>query len=152
LQAQTGEEDQPMAGTKAGRGLAGLVLGVVGGVVAAALLAPKRRTETADRRRPSTEAADAVLEVMRTAVHAARWVQARLTPQAGLPPDERISAYIRSELEHRGIWTPRLDVTTVDGMVFLRGRESDTVRAETIVGIARDAPGVVDVVDEIRRE
>ena len=67
-------------------------------------------------------------------------------------PDERISAHIRSELERRGIWTPRVDVTTVDGMVFLRGRESDSIRAETIVGIVRDVPGVIDVVDEIRRE
>jgi osmotically-inducible protein OsmY len=131
----------------------GLVLGVVGGVVAALLLAPKRRTETGNGNRPGTDAADAVLEVVRAAVHAAQWVQARLTAtQTGLQPDERISAQIRSELERRGIWTPRIDVTTVDGMVFLRGREGDSVRAETIVGIARDVPGALDVVDEIRRE
>lgn len=142
-----------MAGPRTGRGLMGLVLGAAGGVVAAVLLAPKRRTETADPRRPSTEAADAVLEVVRTGVHAAQWVAARLTAtRTGLPPDERVSAQIRSELERRGIWTPRIDVTTVDGMVFLRGRESDSVRAETIVGIAREVPGAIDVVDEIRRE
>jgi osmotically-inducible protein OsmY len=131
----------------------GLVMGVAGGVVAAILLAPRKRTEAPDPHRASTEAADAVLELARTAVHGARWVGSLLSvTQTGLPPDERISTQIRSELERRGIWTPRLDVTTVDGMVFLRGRESDSVRAETIVGIAREVQGVIDVVDEIRRE
>ena len=82
-----------------------------------------------------------------------RWVVDRLTPtQSGLLPDERLSFQIRSELERRGIWTPRLDVTTVDGAVFLRGSESEHVRAETIVSIAREVPGIIDVVDEIRRE
>jgi osmotically-inducible protein OsmY len=135
-----------------GRGFMGLVLGVVSGIVAAILLAPKRRTD-GNRLRKSTEAADALLEVARTAVHAARWVGERLTiPQDGLPPDERVSAHVRAELETRGIWTPRLDITTVDGTVLLRGRESDAIRAETIVGIVRGVPGVEDVVDEIRRE
>jgi osmotically-inducible protein OsmY len=137
---------------RTGRGFMGVILGVVGGIVAAVLLAPKRRTD-GGRRRKSTEAADAVLEVARTAVHAVRWVRERLTiPQNGLPPDERVSAQVRAELELRGIWTPRLDVTTVDGTVFLRGRESDSIRAETILSIVRDVSGVEDVVDEIRRE
>jgi osmotically-inducible protein OsmY len=130
-----------------------LVVGVAGGIVAALLLAPKRRTERADGHRPTTDAADAALEVARVAVHGARWIVNRLTPtQGGLLPDERLSVHIRSELERRGIWTPRLDVSTVDGAVFLRGRENDHVRAETIVSIAREVPGVIDVVDEIRRE
>jgi hypothetical protein len=130
----------------------GFVLGVVSGIAASILLAPKRHSDVG-RRRKSTEAADALLEVARTAAHAGRWVQDRLSAtQPGLPPDERISAQIRAELERRGIWTPRLDVTTVDGTVFLRGRESDSIRAETIVGIVRDVVGVEDVVDEIRRE
>jgi len=138
---------------RTGRGLTGLVLGVAGGIVAALLLAPKRRTEAGGGRRPSTEAADAVLGVARAAVHAMQWVQQRLTTtQTGLSPDERVSAQIRTALERRGIWAPRLDVTTVDGTVFLRGRESDSIRAETIVGIVRNVPGVDDVVDEIRRE
>ena len=142
-----------MPRTRTGRGLMGLVVGVAGGIVAALLLAPKRRTENTDGHRPTTDAAHAVLEVARAAVHGARWVVERLTPtQSGLLPDERLSLQIRSELERRGIWTPRLDVTTVDGAVFLRGRESDHVRAETIVSIAREVPGIIDVVDEIRRE
>ena len=137
---------------RTGRGFVGLVLGVTGGIVAAVLLAPKRRTDIG-RRRKSTEAADVLLEVARAAVHAGRWVQDRLSAtQPGLPPDERISSQIRSELERRGIWAPRLDITTVDGTVFLRGRESDAIRAETIVGIVREAAGVADGVDEIRRE
>jgi osmotically-inducible protein OsmY len=140
-----------MAGT--GRRLMGVVVGVAGGIVAALLLAPKRRTESTNGHRPTTEAADAVLEAARAAVHAARWVQERFTPsQTGLPPDERLSAQIRQELERGGIWTPRLDITTVDGTVFLRGHESDAVRAETIASIVREVPGVVDVMDEVRRE
>ena len=142
-----------MGGSKAGRGLVGVLLGVAGGLAAALLLAPKRRAEPGEARRPSTEAADAILEVGRRAVHIARWAQDRLSAsQPGLAPDERVSAQVKTELERRGIWTPRLDVTTVDGMVFLRGRESDHVRAETIITIARDIPGAIDVVDEIRRE
>jgi osmotically-inducible protein OsmY len=137
---------------RTGRGFMGLILGVVGGIVAAVLLAPKRHSEVG-RRRKSTEAADALLEVARAAAHAGQWVQNRLLEtQLELPPDERMSAQIRSELERRGIWTPRLDVTTVDGTVFLRGRESDSIRAETIVRIVREVAGVTDVVDEIRRE
>jgi len=132
----------------------GLVFGVASGIVAAALLAPKRRTASPGAHRPSTEAADALLEIARGAVQAGRWVSQRVTTatQSDLEPDERLTVQIRSELERRGIWSPRLDVTTVDGTVFLRGREADSVRAETIVGIARDVPGAIDVVDEIRRE
>jgi len=63
-----------------------------------------------------------------------------------------VSLRIRGELERRGIWTPRLDVTTVDGTAFLRGREADPGRVETIVNVARTVPGVLGVVDEIRRE
>ncbi len=142
-----------MAGSGARRGLMGLVFGIASGVVAAALLAPKRRAESPGQHRPSTEAADVLLEIARAGAHALRWVSQKVTAtQSDLQPDERVSAQIRSELGRRGIWSPRVDVTTVDGMVFLRGREADSVRAETIVGIAREVPGAIDVVDEIRRE
>lgn len=138
--------------SSAGRGLMGLVLGVAGGIVAAVFLAPKRRTEAVGARHPSTEAADAVLAVARFAAHAVQWMRERFTPgETGLPPDERVSAQIRSELERRGIWTPRLDVTTVDGTVFLRGRESDSIRVETILSIVREVVGAENVMDEIRR-
>jgi osmotically-inducible protein OsmY len=42
-----------------------------------------------------------------------------------------------------------VDVNTQDGRVFLNGRASSDAHRELITGIARQVPGVVDVVDEI---
>jgi osmotically-inducible protein OsmY len=67
-------------------------------------------------------------------------------------PDEKITDQVRTELERQGKASPRVDVTTVDGVVYLRGREPDAVRADGIVAVAHDIPGVTDVIDEIKRE
>lgn len=142
-----------MAGSL-GRRISGLMIGLAGGIVAAVLLAPKRRGDTTRGRRTAA-AADALLDAGRAALHMGQWVWRRASPArdfSGLPPDERVSLRIRGELERRGIWTPRLDVTTVDGTAYLRGREADPGRVETIVSVARTVPGVLGVVDEIRRE
>jgi osmotically-inducible protein OsmY len=74
------------------------------------------------------------------------------TGSEGLLPDERLTLQIRDELEGLSLWTPRLDVTTVDGTVYLRGRDSNPERAEAVVHTIRGLEGVQDVVDEIRRE
>jgi|SRR4051794_35638439 len=132
---------------------ASLAFGVASHIATALLLAPRRRGAWRRTHKPSTQAGDFLLEIARAGVHAGHWMAARATAtQSDLPPDERLSQHIRTELEHRGIWSPRVDVTAVDGTVFLRGREADSIRADTIAGIARRVPGVVDVVDDIRRE
>lgn len=147
------QEANAMAGA-ARDGLAGLVVGIAGGVVAAILLAPKRRRDGSASRR-SAVVADAVLDLAHVAAEGGRslwgWVNSA-QPASGLLPDERLTLHVRSELEGRGIWTSRLDVTTVDGTVYLRGRETDPARVETIVAMVHEVPGVTEVVDEIHRE
>jgi osmotically-inducible protein OsmY len=131
----------------------GLIVGVAGGALAAILLAPRRKNGAGSRR--SAAVADAVLDFAHVAAEGGRsvlgWVSS-VQPSSGLLPDERLTLRIRSELEDRGIWTTRLDVTTVDGTVYLRGREPDPARVDTIVGMVRAVPGVTEVIDEIHRE
>ena len=135
-------------------GLLGLIVGVVGGVAAAVLLAPRRQrgAATSDTGKP---ASDTVLDLGERTIEGVQSLWRGISQaqsRSGLMPDERISLRIKSEMDRRGIWNPRLDVTTVDGTVYLRGREADGARVETIVSLAREVPGVADVIDEIRRE
>ena len=135
------------------RRISGVMIGIAGGIVAAVLLAPKRRDQTTQGRRTAA-AADAVLDAGRATTRMGQWLwrrTSRVRDFSGPPRDERVSLRIRGELERQGIWTPRLDVTTVDGTAYLRGREADPGRVETIVRVARSVPGVLGVVDEIRR-
>lgn len=132
-------------------GLTGLVVGIAGGIVAAILLAPKRRKGGSSPR--SAVVADAVLDLAHVTAESGRslwgWVSSA-HPASGLLPDERLTLHIRSELEDHGIWSSRLDVTTVDGTVYLRGRETDPARLETVISMVRAVPGVTEVVDETR--
>ncbi len=145
-------------------GLFGLVVGIIGGIVAAILLAPKRRDESDSA--PSVAPAGAGsrllesaisggLDLLEAAVEGYERVRERVATVAessGVMPDERLTGRIQDELESRGVWSHRLDVTTIDGVVYLRGRESDSARVDTIVGIAERMPGVASVVDEIKRD
>jgi osmotically-inducible protein OsmY len=70
----------------------------------------------------------------------------------GVMPDERLTLRIRDELEGLALWSPRVDVTTIDGTVYVRGREPDAARADAILHTIRGLDGVVEVVDELRRE
>ncbi|MBM2810432.1 MAG: hypothetical protein HW416_1191 [Chloroflexi bacterium] len=136
------------------KGIVGLLVGVAGGAVAAMLLAPKRR-QSAAVSESSKAASDVMLDLGERTIEGVQSLWRGITAAqstAGLMPDERISLRIRSEMDRRGIWNPHLDVTTVDGTVYLRGRESDSARVDTIVSLVRQAPGVSEVVDEIRRE
>lgn len=77
-------------------------------------------------------------------------VGARQRP--GLMPDEQLTDWLRAEYRRLGVQAPFVDITTVDGVVFLRGRESDSVRVDTMVSVARSAPGFREVVDEVKRD
>ncbi len=147
-------------------GLVGLAVGIIGGVIAAILLAPKRREQTDESTDGALVAASAgsrvlealissALDLLEASVEGYERVLERIaaaTESTGMMPDERVTARIHDELEARGIRSSRLDVTTVDGVVYLRGREPDGARIDTIVGIAEQVPGVTSVVDEIKRE
>jgi osmotically-inducible protein OsmY len=116
-------------------------------------LAPKRRGDTLHGGR-SAAVADAALDASRAAQRTLQWIwsyASRSRDLTDIAPDERAALRIRAELERRGIWAPRLDVTLIDGTAYLRGREADPGRAETIVNVAHTVPGVFHVVDEIRR-
>lgn len=67
-------------------------------------------------------------------------------------PDEQLTDWLRAEYRRLGVNASRVDITTVDGVVYLRGRETDSVQVDTLVSLARSAPGSRDVVDEIKRE
>jgi osmotically-inducible protein OsmY len=136
-------------------------VGILGGIAAAILLAPKRR-EGAPAGAPSSVSSRVLettisggLDVLEAAVEGFERVRERIAATAessGLLPDERLTSRIKGEIESRGIWTSRLDITTVDGVVYLRGREADATRVDTIVGIIEETPGVLNVVDEVHRE
>ncbi|HZT09131.1 MAG TPA: BON domain-containing protein [Chloroflexota bacterium] len=122
-------------------GIIGLVLGVSGGIVAGLLLAPRRqRSSQTGTEFGSDQASANVLSRLRG------------DTGTGLLPDEQITLRVKRELEQRGQVAPRVDVTTVDRVVYLRGKEPDPIRADAIVAIAHDVSGVADVIDEIRRE
>ena len=127
-------------------GFIGLVVGVAGGIVAGILLAPKRRGASEGN----------VITLENTAQTSISTLPSRLTGLVrgvgGVMPDERISEQIRSELARRGNPAPNVDITTVDGVVYLRGREPDAIKADGIVAVAHDTRGVVDVIDEVKRE
>lgn len=131
-------------------GLLGLAVGLGTGIAAAVLLAPKRRTGSSR----AAGAADCVLDLARGVLD---WTQAVLRNinaggrASGLLPDERVTLRVQSELERRGIWNPALNVTTIGGTVYLRGREIDPVRATTVLRAVSEVSGVADVVDELRR-
>ena len=134
-------------------GLIGVALGLGTGIAAALLLAPKRRRPGSGL--TAASAADAMLDSARGLFDCARsfWRTMRDAESArGLLPDERLTLRVRSDLERRAIWGPWLNLTTIDGAVYVRGRETDPTRAETVLRAVREVPGVVEVVDELRRE
>jgi hypothetical protein len=119
-------------------GFVGLLVGIGAGVLAGILLRPRQRhpqSELASRGTPFESRGARGGEI-----------------GSGLMPDERISLQVKAEVERLGLSMSRLDVTTVDGTVYLRGREPNSEHVETIISLAREVPGVSAVVDEIRRE
>ncbi|MBX5492908.1 MAG: BON domain-containing protein [Chloroflexi bacterium] len=114
------------------RWLYGFALGLLGGFALGALLLPRRAAQPCGL---------------------LRWLGLRGAGQdsrSGLMPDERITRAVRERLAARGLDTPRLDVTTVDNVVYLRGRVGSSDERAAVVGVARETPGVARVVDELK--
>ncbi|HEY3117358.1 MAG TPA: BON domain-containing protein [Chloroflexota bacterium] len=70
----------------------------------------------------------------------------------GVMADEQLTDWLRAECRRLGVDASRVDITTVDGVVYLRGRETDSPLVDTLVSLARSAPGSRDVIDEVKRE
>ena len=121
------------------QGLLGLAIGVAGGILAGVVLAPKRKP-ISEGNLPAESGTGLAGDLL-----------SRLGGGRGLLPDERITERLRSELERKGSGS-RVDVTTVDGIVYLRGKEPDPIKADEAVAAAYAISGVRDVIDEIRRE
>jgi hypothetical protein len=132
-------------------GLVGLGVGVATGMAAGILLAPRGRKRSgsslgADVMDAVRDAAQISADVMQSFRHGGTGYS------GGVMPDERLTLRIRDELEGLALWSPRIDVTTIDGTVYVRGREPDAARADAIFHTIRGLDGVTDVVDELRRE
>jgi BON domain len=68
----------------------------------------------------------------------------------GLLADDRLTRAARGRIQERGIDDLRVDVTTVDGVMYLRGRPRTARDAAAIVDVAETTPGVERVVNELK--
>jgi hypothetical protein len=118
-------------------GLVGLGIGIAGGILAGILLSSKNRSDS--ELDPAWVGGSA----------GGSWPRGE---GSGLLPDEQITVKLKSDLQRRGNLGAHVDVTTIDGVVYLRGREPDPIKADDIVAAAYAVPGVRDVVDEVHRE
>jgi osmotically-inducible protein OsmY len=69
----------------------------------------------------------------------------------GMLLDERVTRAVREALRERGLVNPRVDVTTVDGVTYLRGRPRDAAEAAAIAATVQATRGVQGVVNELKR-
>jgi hypothetical protein len=68
----------------------------------------------------------------------------------GLLADDRLTRVARGRILERGIDDLRVDVTTVDGVMYLRGRPRTARDAAAIADVAETTPGVERVVNELK--
>jgi osmotically-inducible protein OsmY len=68
----------------------------------------------------------------------------------GLLEDDRLTRVARARLLERDVDDLRVDVTTVDGVMYLRGRPRTAHDAASIVDVAETTPGVTQVVNELK--
>lgn len=71
-------------------------------------------------------------------------------PLTGLLQDERLARTVRERLVARGLSNPRVDVTIVDGVAYLRGRPRDATNVPAIVETIQTTPGLTGVVNELK--
>lgn len=75
---------------------------------------------------------------------------ARQGDEPALDADERLTLRVRADLERHGLWSQALDVNSVDGTIYLRGRLA-AERAEPVLTAVRAVPGVLEVKDELKK-
>jgi hypothetical protein len=68
----------------------------------------------------------------------------------GLLEDDRLTRTARGRLIEQDVDLVRVDLTTVDSVMYLRGRPRTTQDAAAIVDIAETTPGVTRVVNELK--
>lgn len=68
----------------------------------------------------------------------------------GLLEDDRLTRVARARMRERDVDDLRVDVTTVDGVMYLRGRPRTARDAAAIVDVAETTPGVTNVVNELK--
>ena len=131
------------------RWLLGFLLGALGGFALGCLAAPTAGAElrTVARRRLTRDEGHGGEESEQYEIAA----RTRARPPLGMLPDEQVTRDVRERLAAEGLTNPRVDVTTVDEVVYLRGRPGNAGEANAIVRIVENTPGVQRVVDELKR-
>jgi hypothetical protein len=124
--------------------LVGFALGALGGFILGCLKGPAALI----RLRYSTDqpAAD-------SAGNGDDWERARRRRGkrlTGLPLDEQLARSARGRLADRGLANPRVDVTIVDAVAYLRGRVSNAADAAAIAETVQATPGLTEVVNELK--
>src|SRR5215212_4059883 len=81
------------------------------------------------------------------------WEQARRRRGkrlTGLLLDEQLARLARRRLAERGLTNPRVDVTIVDAVAYLRGRVPSAADAAAIAETVKATPGLAEVVNELK--
>jgi hypothetical protein len=125
---------------------AGLVVGALAGVLVGWLTTPSGRgrlRQLAGARRSWGNGLAAIRQATSPA-------DGRGEPGGALPADERLTRLARERLTAQELASLRVDVTTVDGAVYLRGRTRTPAEVEAIASIVQAIPGVQRVVNELK--
>lgn len=121
----------------------GFILGIAGGATVAAA-AGRRRARTAPTSMDSwLDDEGGSNSTLRGQVSGAR-------RYGGLLEDERLTREARERIAERGIDALRVDVTTVDGVMYLRGRPHTAHDAAEILRVAETTEGIEQVVNELK--
>ena len=129
--------------------LAGFVVGALGGYALGSLVAPATGSELRGVVGGSWKrgrGGGPTRDLQRWATRAPRAQR----HSEGLFLDERLTLAAREELAARNLTNPRIDITTVDGVMYLRGRPRDRAEAAAVVEAAQGIDGVERVVDELK--
>lgn len=126
---------------------AGFLLGALGGWALGALAAPRSRGGLL-----GLAGLRGVLGAERSNGHQPRsGGEARSGRRTdGMLLDERLTRRAWERLAERGITDSRVDITTVDGVMYLRGRSRDAAEAMAVADVAETTPGVEQVVNELK--
>jgi osmotically-inducible protein OsmY len=123
--------------------LVGFALGALGGFILGCLKGPAALTRlrySTDQPAESTGGDD-------DWERARRGRGKRLT---GLLLDEQLARSARRRLAERGLTNPRVDVTIVDTVAYLRGRVPSAADAAAIAETVQATPGLTQVVNELK--